>query len=275
MIERIEHHDVEGIRVGRFGSQINTTCIVYRLGSTVIDVGPPNQWRTVRRFLAERPVSRVVVTHHHEDHAGNLARVGRAHEAEVLSPAGGLAPLAEGFALKPYQHLIWGRPRRVRPQPIAGEIDLGGGRTLLPVAAPGHSADMTCFYDRERGWLFTGDLYISSKTRYLRADEDLGAELASLRRILELDFDTLFCSHRGVVENGKAALAAKLRFLEDLGERVRLLREEGRSVAEISRALLGREDLTSFLTGFHFSKRNLIAACAAIFQETSEDASET
>ena len=46
MIERIEHHEVEGIRVGRFGSQINTTCIVYRLGSTVIDVGPPNQWRS-------------------------------------------------------------------------------------------------------------------------------------------------------------------------------------------------------------------------------------
>ena len=263
MIERIEHADVEGIRVGRFASQINTTCIVYRLGSTVIDTGPPNQWRTVRRFLAERQVDRVVVTHHHEDHAGNLARAGRAFEAEVLAPAGGLEPLARGFPLKPYQHLVWGRPRRVRPATVGGEIDLGGGRTLRPVAAPGHSADMTCFLDAERGWLFTGDLYISSRTRYLRADEDLGAQLESLRRILELDFDTVFCSHRGVVAAGKEALAAKLRFLEELCERVRHLRREGRSVGEITRALLGREDLMSFLTGFHFSKRHLIAACAA------------
>ena len=264
MIERIEHADVEGIRVGRFSSQINTTCIVYRLGTTVIDTGPPNQWRTVRRFLAERRVSRVVVTHHHEDHAGNLARVGRAYEAEVFSPAGSRAPLAEGFPLKPYQHLVWGRPRPVRAAPLAGEIDLGGGRTLRPVAAPGHSADMTCFLDRQRGWLFTGDLYISSKTRYLRSDEDLRAQLDSLRRVLELDFDILFCSHRGVVEAGKAALAAKLAFLEDLCGRVRQLSDEGRSVAEITRVLLGREDLTSFLTGFHFSKRNLIAACVAV-----------
>ncbi len=267
MIERIEHADVEGIRVGKFASQINTTCIVYRLGSTVIDTGPPNQWRTVRRFLTERRVRQVVVTHHHEDHSGNLARAGRALDAEILAPAGGLAPLAEGFSLKPYQHLVWGRPKPVHPSPIAGEIEIGGGRTLTPIAAPGHSTDMTCLLDPQRGWLFTGDLYISSKTRYLRADEDLPAQLASLRRILELDFDTLFCSHCGVVEAGKEALGRKLRFLEELCERVRLLRDEGRNVAEITRALVGREDLMSWLTGFHFSKRNLIAGCVAAVRE--------
>ena len=261
MSERIQHADVEGIRVGRISSQLNTTCILYRLGATVIDTGPPNQWRVVRRFLAEREVERVIVTHHHEDHSGNLARAHRALEPAILSPPASVEAIAGGFALKPYQRFLWGKPRRVRPAPMPEEIAIGGGLRLRSVAAPGHSDDMTCYLEPERGFLFTGDLYIASKTRYLRQDEDLGQQIASLRRVLTLDFDTVFCSHRGVIRPGKEALAKKLDFLESLCERVRHLRGEGRGLREITRLLLGREDLMTVLTGFHFSKRNLIAAC--------------
>jgi len=120
---------------------------------------------------------------------------------------------------------------------------------------------MTCLLERERGWLFTGDLYIAARTRLLRQDEDLGAEITSLRRMLELDFDTVFCAHRGVLGAGKAALRRKLDFLESLCQQVADLRRQGRSREEITRLLLGREGLMTLLTGYHFSKRNLIAAC--------------
>ncbi len=261
MFEKIQFDGVEGLKVGRVGSQLTTNCILYRLGATVIDTGPPNQWRRVRRFLEEREVGKVIVTHHHEDHSGNLAAIHRHLGSPVFSPPGSVEAIAGGFALKPYQRLIWGRPDRVRPQPIDGEISLGGGRRLTPIHAPGHSHDMTCYLDPERGHLFTGDLYIASKTRYLRDDEDLKQQLDSLCKILELDFATVFCAHRGVVRSGKAALAKKLDFLESLCQRVAALKAEGRSVRGITRKLLGREDLMTVLTGLHFSKRNLIAAC--------------
>ena len=264
MEERIEHGGVEGLRVGRFGSQINTTCILYRMGSTVIDTGPPNQWRIVRRFLAERRVERVIVTHHHEDHSGNLARVHEDLAPAIYSPADGVGPLARGFALKLYQHVMWGKPRRVEPAPMPEAIDLDGGLQLRSVTAPGHSEDMTCYLEPARGFLFTGDLYIASKTRYLRSDEDLGQQIESLRRILELDFATMFCSHRGVIRDGKAALAKKLDFLQGLVERVAHLRREGRSAREITRRLAGREGFMTLFTGFHFSKRNLIEACYSL-----------
>ncbi len=261
MAERFHHQDVEGIRVGRVSSQINTTCILYRLGATVIDTGPPNQWHAVRRFLTEREVERVIVTHHHEDHSGNLAKVHHALGSTILSPPASVAAITDGFALRPYQHFLWGKPATVRPAPMPEELVLGEGLSLRSVAAPGHSDDMTCYLEPDRGFLFTGDLYIASKTRYLRQDEDLGQQIDSLRRILTLDFETVFCSHRGVISTGKAALAKKLDFLESLCDRVRHLRSEGRGVREITRRLLGREDLMTLLTGLHFSKRNLIAAC--------------
>jgi len=261
MDKRIEHAGVEGIRVGRFASQINTTCILYRLGSTVIDTGPPNQWRRVRKFLGERAVSKVVVTHHHEDHSGNLARIHQQLASPVYSPAGSIARLSSGFALRLYQHVMWGRPSPVEPAPLPEALALDDGRSLVAVAAPGHSDDMTCYLEPDRGLLFTGDLYIASKTRYLRRDEDLGQQIESLRRILDLDFTTLFCSHRGVIPDGKAALGKKLAFLEELCERVAHLRAEGLGVREITHRVAGREGLMTLMTGFHFSKRNLVNAC--------------
>ncbi len=261
MTQRIEHAGVEGLKVGRIGSQLSTTCILYRLGATVIDTGPPNQWRRVRRFLEERDVERVIVTHHHEDHSGNLAAIRRSLEAPIYSPPGSVEAIAGGFPLKPYQRFVWGTPKRVRPQPIGGEIDAGDGRTLRAIHAPGHSDDMTCYLEPERGHLFTGDLYIAGKTRYLRRDEDLKQQLESLRKVLALDFEIVFCSHRGVIREGRAALQRKLDFLDSLCQRVAALKAEGRGVPEITRTLLGREDLMTLITGLHFSKRNLIAAC--------------
>jgi glyoxylase-like metal-dependent hydrolase (beta-lactamase superfamily II) len=261
MIERLEHAGVEGIRVGRFPQRYNTTCILYRLGSTVIDTGPPNQWRQVRSFLAERAVRQVVVTHYHEDHSGNLAPIRRAFAAPLYAPRSGLAELGSGFPQRPYQRLFWGRPEPVQAQELPPRVALEGGGMLEAIPASGHSVDMTCLLERERGWLFAGDLYIAAKTRLLRQDEDLRAEVASLRRVLCLEFDTLFCAHRGVLGDGKAILRRKLDFLESLCQQVADLHAQGRSLPEITRLLLGREGLMTLVTGFHFSKRNLIAAC--------------
>jgi glyoxylase-like metal-dependent hydrolase (beta-lactamase superfamily II) len=260
VVERLEHREVEGVRVGRFTSKINTTCIVYRWGETVIDVGPPNQWRWVREFVEERQARRVLVTHHHEDHSGNLAAVGRATGAELLGAPEALEPLASGFRLQAYRRLIWGRPGRVEAAPLPESVPAGEG-SLTPVSTPGHSPDMTCYLEPERGWLFTGDLYIASKPRYLRADENISEQIRSLKKILALDFELLFCSHRGVVEEGRAALQAKVDYLVDLRERARRLHDQGLGSREITRRLLGREDFMSWITALHFCKRNLIRSC--------------
>lgn len=260
---RFTHDGVEGLRVGRFDLGISSTCIVYRLSRCVIDTGPPNQWGTVRGFFQERSVEQVLITHHHEDHSGNGAHLQRQMHAAVYMPHRGLDPMRHGFPLRPYQHVIWGAPEWFVPRAVPSEIRLADGLVLRPVATPGHSPDMTCYLEPHRGWLFTGDLYIASKPRYLRADESVDDEIESLRRVLEIDFATVFCAHRGVVPDGPGAIRAKLEYLLSLRDRVRELRREGQSIRAITRLLLGKEELISFLTLFHFSKRNLVRACLA------------
>jgi len=261
--EHLEHGEVEGLRTGRYPLGIAGSCIVYRLGSAVIDTGPPNQWPFVRRFLDERRVQRVFITHHHEDHAGNAARIARHPEPVILAPEASRAPLRHGFSLKPYQRMVWGAPPRCDVIPLSETpVEIDGG-CLVPVPAPGHSPDMTCYLEPERGWLFSGDLYIAARPRFARADEDIATQIETLRRVAALEFETMFCAHRGVVHDGPDALRAKLDFLVGLREEVRHLRARGHSVSAIARRLLGRESLMSLVTAFHFSHRNLVRGCLA------------
>ena len=254
---------MEGLRVGRFDLGLSSSCIVYRLASTVIDTGPPNQWRVVRRFLRERTVERALITHHHEDHSGNGARLGSELQAAVYMPQRGRDYLRSGFPLRAYQRIIWGTPARFLPDPVPDEVECGDGFRIRAVEAPGHSPDMTCYLEPNRGWLFTGDLYISSKPRFLRVDEDVDDYIASLHTILGLEFEMLFCAHRGVIQDGRRAIRAKLDYLESLRGEVRRLHEAGYPVGAITRTLLGREGFLTFFTAFHFSKRHFVRACLA------------
>ncbi|MDQ7051878.1 MAG: MBL fold metallo-hydrolase [candidate division KSB1 bacterium] len=259
ILQRIEYKDVEGIRVGRFASRINTTCILYRIDGTVIDTGPPNQWRWVRQFLHEKDVRQVFITHHHEDHSGNGANIHREWAAAAIQAHPDALPLLQqGYHLHLYRQIIWGRPDHYTIEPVTGGLSIRNDLRAELVHAPGHSTDMTCVYLPERGWLFTGDLYIASRPKFLRRDENPRQEIESLRTVLKLDFQTVFCAHRGVVQNGRQALQDKLEFLLDLQQNVHELARQGLSPKEVTQRLLGREELLSWMTFFHFSKRNLI-----------------
>ena len=269
--ETLAFRGVEGARVGRFGVGINTTALVYRVGPTVIDAGPPNQWRSVRRYLDERPVGRLLLTHHHEDHAGNAARVARRYGLTPLAPAPARARLAAGFATPPVQRVVWGRPRPVETDPLPPVVELEDGTALSAVPAPGHSDDMTCLLWPDRGVLFAADLYLSRRLTHLRADEDLGAMMRSLEAVLALDFDAVLCAHRGVVEDGPAALRAKLDWLGSLVADAADLCRRGVAEREVVRRLLGREDAVSWASALDISKRNLVRQAAGLAQRGQTD----
>jgi glyoxylase-like metal-dependent hydrolase (beta-lactamase superfamily II) len=106
--------------------------------------------------------------------------------------------------------------------------------------------------------LFSGDLYISDRSKYLRAGEDARLTLDSLRRVLTLDFDTLFCSHAGIVTDGKAALRRKVDYWENVQGRARDLRQAGQPLKVIRDQVLGPEGWMTTFTRGHFSKLNLL-----------------
>jgi glyoxylase-like metal-dependent hydrolase (beta-lactamase superfamily II) len=255
-------HSVYGFRTGRFDFGINTSFIIYRLGETLIDAGPSNQWPTIKRVLKPLTISKLLITHHHEDHSGNANRIAKLKKLTPYAPKLGQEKLAKGYPTPLLQKLIWGSPLKVVTQTLPEQLTINPNQTsqaqVIAIPTPGHAKDLTCLFLPEQKYLFSGDMYISKSLKYLRADEDLAQLIASLRTLIALDFEVLFCPHRGIVEKGKQALQEKLDNLLNLCRQSQALMQQGLNEKEIISELLGPEDALAKLSRFNISKGNLI-----------------
>lgn len=230
---------------------------VYLVDGLLIDSGPPNLARDVARLVGELAVRQCVTTHHHEDHSGNHDLLGRLQITPLAHPSGLATLAAVEFRAPLYRRVAWGVRRAARAAPLGDLVETPRFRFQV-IHTPGHAADHVVLFEPERGWLFSGDLYLAPKLRYLRGDEDVHAMIASLRRVLALEPRTLFCQHRGRVDTGPALLRTKLDFLVELGGRIGDLHGRGLTEREITRALPGNDLWWRVWTGGDFSKRNFV-----------------
>ena len=235
----------------------------YLVDGLLVDCGPPATAHAFVRALAARPVEALVVTHHHEDHMGAAAALRAARGIEVQAHAAALPLLAQGFVQEGYRRLAWGRPPRVEARALGTTVTTRALRFEI-VPTPGHSPDHVCFFERERGWLFTGDLFLAERLRYLRADEDLAALIASLDRVCALPATRVFCAHRGEVRDGRSALERKRDRLVALVARVQELGAQGLSEREITRRAVGPEGFLTWYSGGRFAARNFVRAAAKV-----------
>ena len=253
---------VYGFRTGRFDFGINTTFIIYRLGETLIDAGPSNQWPTIKRVLKPLNIQTLLITHHHEDHSGNANRISKLKKLLPYAPALGQEKLASGYPTPILQKLIWGSPLKVQTQTLPKTLIINKGSPsaaeVIAIATPGHAKDLTCLFFPKQKYLFSGDMYISKSLKYLRSDENLEQLMNSLEQLIALDFDILFCPHRGIVKKGKKALEEKLENLLNLCRQSQELMEQGLTESEIVIQLLGPEDRLAKISKFNISKGNLI-----------------
>lgn len=265
IIHTIDHPVVRGVRLGRVnrrgGYNLITSCIVYQLGDTLIDTGPPREWAGLSEFLAGQGIRQVALTHHHEDHSGNAHRLQQLYDAPIYSHPDNHAMLVDGLKLSPIRWATFGNVQGFNPSNLPDRILTSNGCQLKPIHTPGHCSDLVCYLEPNEGWLFTGDLYVSNQLKYMTVAEDVGDWICSLKKVLELDFDTLFCAHRAVVKNGKDVLAQKLAFFEQTRERVGELSQRGLSPRKIRKQLLGNEDMMSLMSGLHMSKQKIVDSC--------------
>ena len=229
---------------------------LYVLNGLLVDTGFTRCRKDVQSFLREEKPTQAVITHHHEDHSGNVAAV-ISSGVQVWAPQRSLEPIEHGFRVELYRWRIWGYPEHARCQVLPEELQ-AGRLAVRAIAAPGHSDDMTVLHVPERGWLFAGDLFISRRLRFLRDDEDPIALIASLERALALDFVTLMCAHRGIIADGRAQLQAKRDYLAGLRDQILELAKQGMSPRQITRRALGREQGIYYFTNGKFSAINFV-----------------
>jgi glyoxylase-like metal-dependent hydrolase (beta-lactamase superfamily II) len=227
------------------------------VGDTLVDTGLASLGGRVSEFARAHGVRRAVITHHHEDHAGNAARLVD-EGIEVLAPMATGDMLAADAPIPFYEHLVWGKAPPSRPAPLPAEVPLGD-RLATVIPAPGHCADQVCLHVPAEGWLFSGDAFLHERVKVFRRDEDFALTVSTLERLCALDFDGLYCAHRPRVIDGKAALRAKLDWLRGIEARVRVLHAEGRGVGEIVGRLGLRESTVGrWLTAGDASTANMV-----------------
>ncbi len=244
--------------------------LVYRAGPFLIDSGP----RHARRLLFGWPGldgARIcLLTHHDEDHVGNAAALAR-HGLTVQATRPVIEALRHCEPIPLYRRWVWGTAEPAKVTELAGTAAAGGWE-LRPLHTPGHCADHHVFHEPNRDLVFSADLYIGRRVPVARRREDVVQLLESLRRVRDLRPKTLFCAHRGRVDDAVEALNAKIAWLEELVERVRGLVGRGLGVRQITRRVLGREGPVYWVSRGEYCKRNLVAAAIRALAGSSVDA---
>jgi len=217
------------------------TVYCYLIDGVLIDTAQKNMRRHVLSAISENRIDRILLTHHHEDHSGNAAKISEARNVAVYGHPLTRNKMSRGFRILPYQRVIWGRSSVVDVNPLPERIETDRF-VLRPVHTPGHSKDHTVYLEEENGWLFSGDLYLGEKIKFFRSDERFKEQIDSLKRILCYDFDALFCAHRPSLRKGKEKLEKKLAFLEDFYGRVGTFLGKGFSEEAIVRRMDTKQD---------------------------------
>ena len=233
-----------------------------RAGVVLVDTGFPFAWRDVRGFLEARggrggaraALRGALVTHRHEDHAGNAPQLAAAGVAVAMVGAT-RAALARVAPVAAYRRLTWGRMRS-----LPAEAPAFDPAPLILVPTPGHTSDHHAVWDPERATLYGGDLFLGVQVRVAHPSEDLRALARSLRAAAALRPHRLFDGHRGAVPNPVAALEAKATWTEDTVGAVERLLDRGWPDARIRDAVLGGESLVGRLSRGDYSRLAFVRA---------------
>ena len=181
-------------------------------------------------------------------------------KADAYAHPNAVKIIGKGYRMSPLAKLMNGTVEKAKLKPILQtDIIQTANYSLQPVYTPGHAEDHYCYFEKKKGWLFSGDLYVADKIKYFATYESLFTQIESIKKLVALDFDVLFCSHNPKVENGKKRLQNKLQFFEDFAGKVTKHHNEGKSVNEIFSLMNMKENYYyKVLTVGNFTAENMV-----------------
>lgn len=205
------------IRIKRAGI-VNLLLVEDGDGVTLIDTGLPKSTKHVIRAagVIGKPITRIVLTHAHDDHVGSLDELHAAlPDAQIYMSARDARILAGDKSLdpdEPQDKLHGGlKGQSTRPTMLVADGEMIG--SLEVIFTPGHTPGHIALRDTRDNTIYCGDVFSSlgglATTARINplfplpamATWHAATELESARKLADLDPDRLAPGHGRVVEN--------------------------------------------------------------------------
>jgi len=270
MLEVTQFGDITRLRMGREvgnntplleGQQVYYWTAAYLVDGLLIDTGCSYTVEELAQFLEGEHLKFAINTHFHEDHIAANSVLQKKFGLKIYASRESIPLIKKMPKLPQYQEIVWGYP-------VPTEVDLIPRRletehySFDVIDTPGHCEGHVALIERTEGWCFSGDLYVSPEPKAIWSGEDMAEVTRSMKKLIEYPTDklTLFTSLGLVVPDGREALQACVRFLEESARRAKELARQGLSIAAIRDELFGRESILASVTEGDVSAENMVRA---------------
>jgi glyoxylase-like metal-dependent hydrolase (beta-lactamase superfamily II) len=255
MLQVEQHGDVTRFAMTSAGSRMmGYSASAYLVRGVLVDCGFHMARKELDAIIDREGPRGVLITHHHEDHAGNVERIAR-RGIPISASAETLAKMRSPAPIRAYRRFTWGPAPPLRSSVAPFDND-----RLRLVAAPGHCSDHHVVWDETDGTLFGGDLYLGVKVRIAHPGEDPRVLVKTLRGVATLGPARLFDGHRGYVPDPVPLLRAKADWTEETIAMIERRIAAGASDTVIVRELFGGESMPGYISRGDYSRTNFVRA---------------
>lgn len=229
------------------GIKLNVRCFV--VDGLLIDTGAKSLEKGFKAFFKQKDIDQVILTHYHEDHTGCASFLQNEMELPIYM-SGEMLDYCKTKADYPlYRKVFWGSRLPFEAEMI-GSTFTSRNAVWDVIETPGHAVDHLAFLNRKTGQLFSGDLYVQTKTKVILREESIPTIINSLKKVLSYEFEEVFCSHAGYLRDGRPALQNKLEYLLELQDKILTLHKEGLTPKQIQKITFPKKyPITSFSMG--------------------------
>ncbi|MBD8035056.1 MULTISPECIES: MBL fold metallo-hydrolase [Solibacillus] len=218
--------------------RLNVYC--FEFDGVLIDTGAASLLEEFKTFFSMMDVDQVMLTHYHEDHTGGAHFLQTEYNLPIFMNDTRIAECASKANYPLYRKLFWGTRKPFEALPLENHFSSRTGRWKV-IPTPGHTNDHLAFLNEETGQLFTGDLFVTPKTKVVLREENVPQIISSLELAISHDFQEMYCNHAGYIKNGKEALLQKLDFLKELSGKIEQMADAGMTSPEITNQLFDKK----------------------------------
>ncbi len=208
----------------------------YLVKDALFDAGCGNAVTEFEEFVKKNKISRVYISHSHEDHVGCL----HLFDGNTMIYANEMTQkdLRDPQQIGEFFDFVWGQPKPIAEITVLPDTFSIGDLTFEVVPLPGHAPDMVGFYESEKQWFFSFDAVpLPSKKKIAMPEENIPLMVATMEKIRDMDIKILFDSHRGPIDNPREHIQTRIDYINMIEKKARSLHETGKSIEEIQQAL--------------------------------------